>query len=254
MVVLDIGYNYRHTADFVVDRPKGLGVLDAVIITSRAFVFLNGKMTDVEPESVIIFNKGTPQLYGGTTETFTNDWFHFTAEDMGFFENLNIPFDTIIRGFPTKKLSDIIMQMASERNLGDVHFAEINSLLCEVFFYTLSRLMTSDRQTKVAHGLIDVRNFIFNTPSRDWSIDELAEMTGYSRSYFQHKYKEAFFSSPQQDVIESKMSYAKFLLENTQYQVNEIAALCGYSENVHFLRTFKKKTGLTPLQYRKKFT
>ena len=254
MVILEAGYNYRHTTDFVIDRPKGLAMHVAIIITSPAFIYLNGERIEVEPETVILFNKGTPQLYGGTSKPFSNSWFHFTADDISFFKDLNIPFDTPISGIPTKELSDIIMQITNEHNLGGKYFTEINNHLCEVFFYTLARLISSDRQGKASRGLNNVRNAIFNNPNRDWSVAELADMAGFSRSYFQHKYKKTFFVSPQQDVIESKMSYAKFLLESTQYQVNEIAALCGYTDITHFLRTFKNKTGLTPLQYRKNIT
>ena len=254
MVVMDVGYNYRHASDFQINRPNGLGVLDVIVTTTPAFVTLKGERVEIEPDTVILFDSDTPQLYGGSGAPFADNWFHFEEEDRSFFTELGIPFDTPLSGFPTKELTDIIMKMANERNIGKEHFSHINNCYGKIFFYTLSRLTGSENSLEIAGELTDVRNAIFNMPSHNWTIDELCEMAGYSRSYFHHKYKEAFTSSPQQDVIESKILYAKYLLKNTDYRVNEIAGLCGYTEEVHFMRTFKKKTGFTPLQYRKNFT
>ncbi len=253
MTVIDVGYNYRHASDFCINRPNGLGCLDVLVIATPAFIMLNGQRIEVEPETVILFDSNTPQLYGGSGSPFADSWFHFTESDRSFFEELNIPFDTPLSGFHTKELSDIIMKMANERNISEEYFSQINSSYAQIFFYTLARLISPNRKPSISSELNDVRNAIFNMPSHDWNIDELCDMAGYSRSYFQHKYKEAFSSTPQQDVIESKILYAKYLLKNTPYRVNEIATLCGYTEEVHFMRTFKKKTGLTPMQYRKSF-
>jgi YesN/AraC family two-component response regulator len=43
-------------------------------------------------------------------------------------------------------------------------------------------------------------------------------------------------------------------LESSQENVNEVMYKVGYSDNKAFRTTFKKITGLSPIQYRNKFT
>ena len=48
----------------------------------------------------------------------------------------------------------------------------------------------------------------------------------------------------------SRMNHARALLAATSLPVSEIASQCGYESNIYFSRHFKKKTGMTPSEYR----
>jgi YesN/AraC family two-component response regulator len=50
-----------------------------------------------------------------------------------------------------------------------------------------------------------------------------------------------------------KMEAAKMSLESSRENVNEVMYKVGYNDNKAFRSTFKKVTGLSPLQYRNKF-
>jgi AraC family transcriptional regulator of arabinose operon len=52
-------------------------------------------------------------------------------------------------------------------------------------------------------------------------------------------------------VIACKIPYAKTSLAATGGTVREIATLCGYENEEHFMRQFKREVGLTPTEYRK---
>lgn len=53
-------------------------------------------------------------------------------------------------------------------------------------------------------------------------------------------------------LTEFRLSYAKQLLRNSDLTVTEIASQSGFQTLAHFLRTFKEKMGITPMQFRKK--
>jgi AraC family transcriptional regulator of arabinose operon len=53
------------------------------------------------------------------------------------------------------------------------------------------------------------------------------------------------------DVISSKIEKAKEVLTGTTCTVNQVAAMCGYDNEEHFMRQFKKIVGMTPTAYRK---
>ena len=73
-----------------------------------------------------------------------------------------------------------------------------------------------------------------------------------SRSYFQHIYREIFGVSCISDVINGKIEKAKVILSETSCTVSQAAAMCGYDNEEHFMRQFKKLVGVTPTVYRKK--
>ena len=113
MKIANIGCNYTHPEDFVIDRPRGSGDYLLLILKSPAFFELNGQRQNAPAHSVVIFRKGTPQHYGAANAPFINDWIHFDMEDAEAeqLEKLDIPFDTIFPVHTTATLSEIIQSL-----------------------------------------------------------------------------------------------------------------------------------------------
>jgi transcriptional regulator GlxA family with amidase domain len=72
-----------------------------------------------------------------------------------------------------------------------------------------------------------------------------------SRSAFQHAYKKHFGMTFIEDLVKSRVSYAKMLLSTTNMNITDISVSSGYHSYVHFARQFKEQTGYTPSEYRK---
>jgi AraC family transcriptional regulator of arabinose operon len=52
------------------------------------------------------------------------------------------------------------------------------------------------------------------------------------------------------DIINSRLEYAKYLLVNSSLSIAAISKMCGYENDTHFMRQFKKFVGLTPSQFK----
>ena len=50
----------------------------------------------------------------------------------------------------------------------------------------------------------------------------------------------------------TRINAAKTILRTTDKRVGDVALETGFFDHAHFIRTFKRKTGLTPAQYRRK--
>ena len=85
-----------------------------------------------------------------------------------------------------------------------------------------------------------------------WNVNTMAACANMSRSYFQHLYHDTFGVSCITDVINGKIEKAKKLLGETDSTVSRIASMCGYENEEHFMRQFKKTVGVTPSAFRKK--
>lgn len=59
--------------------------------------------------------------------------------------------------------------------------------------------------------------------------------------------------SPYEYIINLRINEAKQLLINTSFSVNKIADQIGFLDTNNFIRRFRSRTGVSPLQYRKQF-
>ena len=83
-------------------------------------------------------------------------------------------------------------------------------------------------------------------------VEEMARSLQMSASHFIRTFKAQVGYSPLAYQTRLRIERAKDLLRNTSLRVSEIAAQIGYQNPMYFSSTFKKHTGMTPLEYRDK--
>ena len=211
-------------------------------------------MSYTKGSSVVVFKKGTSQIYGALNSEFVNDWVHFEAdkEDIEHFQSINIAFDEIIEFQNVAELSKLIKRMCFEKYSNNKNSVQSAKLYFELIMLKISDLCSQSAITysALSNKLASLRNEIYTNPQNDWTLDKIAKELLISVSYLQHQYKLLYNNSIKKDITLSRMEYGKYLLFNTEYTVAAISHLCGYENDVHFMRTFKKETGFTPTKYR----
>lgn len=257
MVILkinNIGYNNHHGAEFCIYRPSGSGDNLLLLIKTPAIFNLNGEDVTAQKNSFILYREGTAQFYRSNGGEYANDWFHFSFSDdeLSVFTELGIPFDTVIPLGDIGNLSTLIKNMSIEFFADAPHRDESVELYMRLFFIKLSDKLHSPQNTASSHydKMSAVRSRIYSIPQYNWSIDALARELSMSKSHFEHMYKQLFGISVMNEVINSRLEYAKFILSSSDTPINQIAEMCGYNNDIHFMRQFKSRLGLTPSQYR----
>lgn len=255
MKTVNVGYNYRHPDDFCIHRPYGSGDYMLLVLKSPAFFVLNNERQSTAANSAIIFRKGTPQIYGASQGEFINDWIHFEIDENeeAQIENLGIPFDTVMPLSAAAVISGFIKSMFNERYSQNIHKDRSLNLYFELILLKLAELLKSPefKTENTYYGeLCDLRNEIYLRPDKNWSLDYISKKINLSRSYIQHLYSAFFGKSIMSDVTNSRIEHAKYLLSSTTMSVNCISRSCGFNNDVHFMRIFKKATGVTPSQFR----
>ena len=117
--------------------------------------------------------------------------------------------------------------------------------------FTEKRIVEIGRNSTYRELLYSLRRDIMSQPGNDWNIPDISRNLGISKSHLQRLYREMFSTSVKDDIILSRMNRAMQLLAHTEMRVHEIAEQCGYNNENHFMRQFKKKNGVTALQYRR---
>ncbi len=86
------------------------------------------------------------------------------------------------------------------------------------------------------------------------SIDELAERLAVGRRSFERRFKQATNNSVLEYIQRVKIEAAKRSIENSRKFINEVMFDVGYTDTKSFRTTFKKITGLTPVEYRNRYS
>jgi len=88
--------------------------------------------------------------------------------------------------------------------------------------------------------------------AHQWTVDEMASLIGLGTTAFTEKVKSYTGFSPQHYLINMRISEAIRLLRCDNVNVTDIALDTGFYSSQHFSTTFKKMTGYTPGEFRKK--
>ena len=120
-------------------------------------------------------------------------------------------------------------------------------------YHIFSLLTGTDEDHNVsisANYLALAKVYIHNNYSYDIKITDIAKYIGIDRTYLYRLFIKENNISPQQYLIQYRLSISKHMLENTNHSMMEIIYSCGFQDLPSFYKHFKKSFGLTPGQYK----
>ena len=100
-------------------------------------------------------------------------------------------------------------------------------------------------------GLDRVLQYLREHFREDVPMRVLADMMRLSLRQFHRNFKKHFGIPPNQYLIRMRVLAARDLLLSESRPISEIAYALGFADDTLFIRQFKSRMGMTPLQYRK---
>lgn len=97
------------------------------------------------------------------------------------------------------------------------------------------------------------QEFIENNFQQKITVDDLASRLALGRRNLERRFKKATSNTVVEYMQRVKIEAAKMSLESSSENVNEVMYKVGYTDTKAFRNTFKRITGLSPLQYRSKY-
>jgi AraC family transcriptional regulator len=86
---------------------------------------------------------------------------------------------------------------------------------------------------------------------KDISIAQLASECGLSSSHFARAFRQATGRPPHRWLLERRLEATQDLLLNSQMSLQEIANACGFSDQSHLSRAFRRMVGTSPGAWRR---
>jgi transcriptional regulator GlxA family with amidase domain len=101
--------------------------------------------------------------------------------------------------------------------------------------------------------ILEAQEYIEKNIDERISVDCLADKVALGRRSFERRFKHATNNSVLEYIQRVKIEAAKRSFENSRKNINEVMYDVGYTDTKAFRVTFKKITGLTPVEYRNKY-
>jgi len=254
MLLTRVRHQWPEAKGFQLVRPKGYPEYTFLHFLTPVTLQLGETFVDVKPGGCIFFPPGMPQFFSAET-ALVHDWFHAGPQLGALLERYGLPQGQVFYpaddGFITE-----LLQKAEPEFFSDNPYKEalLDGYLQELLIL-LSRSLHAPpsgvKHTELLH-MRGIRQRILSHPTHRWTVEEMAGLVGLSTSRFHAVYKALFGISPMQDLIDARTEYAKNrLLLTPEASLSEIAEALGYNDQFHFIRQFRKETGMTPGQFRK---
>jgi AraC family transcriptional regulator len=100
-------------------------------------------------------------------------------------------------------------------------------------------------------GMRRLRDFIEAALDSDLGLDRLACEAGVSAHTLPRAFLRAFGETPHRYVLQRRLARARELLIATDMPIVEIALATGFSSQSHLASAFRRRTGVTPGEYRR---
>lgn len=251
------GHDSHHAAPCNIEHKNGSPDWLLLLVKTAAWFMIDSIYTPVSPGMVILHKPGMPIHYGCDKPGYNDDWLHFSVSDEDyFFDSLHIPYGKPLYPADFPQLSACQFLLCRTFRSSGEYKAQIADQLLRTLLMMLSQeLQKADNQNQSAPyymQLSHLRAKLYNAPAYPWDIKTIAAEQNISLSHFQHLYKQYFGTSCLNDIIQARLELAQMYLRQSDMTIQHIASLCGYESELHFMRQFKKRIGMTPTQFRER--
>ncbi len=259
MQISEIGYHTLLTAGDAVTVPDGMPETLLLLMHAPMELRVSGAEMRAEAGDALMVTPQTPLKLTPAEDDLFYDFAVFSAgADESFIRALQIPENTLLRFSDTQFMTVLLEQLCAEYYGASPKRSDMMDCLMKALLIRIAETggpivtqnAASNSDPHYAE-LVRLREKIYANPQEKWSVEMLCSEVNMSRSYFQLIYRETFGMTCIADVINCKMNRARDLLTATSYTISHIAQLCGYDNEEHFMRQFKKNNGVTPTVYRR---
>lgn len=153
-----------------------------------------------------------------------------------------------------KESGALLNQVQQELFNQEIGYQTRTNQLIDELFILIARHLTRQNNYRrdFPQTFMKLEGSLRENLSYHWTVEEMAALTGLGTTAFSEKVKTYTGFSPLNYLINIRISEALKLLKRKDVNVTDIALDVGFYSSQHFATTFKKLTGYTPSEFRKK--
>ena len=252
--------NAQEPLDFFIDRPLGMkGYILNLTIRGKGRVFDGESAFDCEPGDLLLVQPKTPHYYGRAPDSpcwhhrwvyfrpraYWIDWLEWQEQKQGvgrlrLTEALCGEFDRLFAS------------IEQTHNSGR-RFAEelAMNLLERLLLRAVEEDPRSHQQIRDPR-VIEACQYVTNHLASEVKIEEVARHVCLSPSRLAHLFREQMGINLLRWREDQRVIRAKLLLQTTQEPIASVGREVGYDDQLYFSRVFRKRTGVSPSDFRRR--
>ncbi|MTI12961.1 helix-turn-helix domain-containing protein [Sansalvadorimonas verongulae] len=262
-----IQYDSHHKESLSIWRNDGRDVSYSDLLGHTFSYYISGGLGSSRKQSP--GNTGTPGKFCFIPEGSSSDWSHSSYL---VFMHLHIPDSEIRRRYvelfdydarlchvpeitfgESPQIKEAFKRLYAALQTRDSFF--IDCAISEAISCFLMRDPPHLKHEKLKGGLPgylaqDLREYIEHNLDEKLTLSTLSSKANLSEFHFQRIFRQSFGVSPAKWILERRISMVKELLSES-VDIRAVSHQCGFSDQSHMTRQFKKMTGLTPNEYRR---
>lgn len=231
-------YSYRH-----------LYVLEYVI-SGEGFIESQGGTYKVKAgDFYLLSTHHRHRYYSNPENPYTKIWINIGGrlmnEVMSFY---NLQNGIAIKQMHCRKTFEMIYKECER--ITSKNKAEIYRSVFKLIMHLLDQLVGDAVCDVLSPASYKIKDYIDANIQNDISLDNIASRFFFSKSYIISCFKSEFGVSPKQYILQKKIETAKNMLLETDMSIKAIAEMLRFADSHHFSNTFKKQTGIAPVEFR----
>ncbi len=216
-------------------------------------VKIDGEWFNINKDDIIFIN---PYTQHTEVSSETNPLSYYILA----IDNISMKFTDNSEHFVLKDNKDNLIYSFFEHLLHELKYDNISSdklihHYLSIIILNICRVADSFyeiiEEDNISYNLHTVKQYIDENYEKKITLQQLADISNISKYHLGHKFKEVYGISPISYLNKVRLEVCKDLLKNTNYTLEEISLILGFSSLSYFSQQFKKHENITAQQYRK---
>lgn len=146
--------------------------------------------------------------------------------------------------------TSILTRLRNELQIIDKYSETIiQGLIIELFANLMRPAAETEDKTHIPGWLTDIIDYIENSLYDDLSINAIAKNIGIHPVYLINTFRKYYNTTPGKYLRQKKIEHICMELSNGSKSLIDVAYKYNFTDQSHFIKFFKKHTGLTPSKY-----
>ncbi|QMV15927.1 arabinose operon transcriptional regulator AraC [Vibrio spartinae] len=249
--------------DFTIDRPNGMkGYIINLTSKGEGTLFAGDQAINVGPGDLVLFPPTAAHYYHREADSvcwfhrwvyfrpraFWHDWLNWQEEQHGVYITRGLDQTTV------HHLERLFIDIEYTAKSDEPYRSDLSINLLEQLLIRCKSLQPDVVSKPLDPRVIEAMNYMTQNLNQDFTMEMVASHICLSPSRLGHLFREEMSMTITQWRDDQRISRAKQLLVTTNYSVNQIGRIVGYTDPLYFSRVFKRKSGVSPKRYREQIT
>lgn len=218
------------------------------VISGHGYFETSGKTYYLQKgDSFIIFPGDIVHYYPDPADPWKYTWVNFLGAEVPFLLSMTAFYENPICR-ETADLTPIYDRFS--RDFRYEHVQQRNDGLLRILLAHYIEVHPRKNKTFTIDNLSLAKNYVeINSHRHCFNVSDLAQGIGVERSYLYRLFMEGEGVSPSEYITNVRMEKAVQLMKNGVTQIKFISYSVGYVDPLYFSKLFKKKYGMSPVEY-----